>query len=411
MRVRFSGLVQAGRQARRLLLGYQMEVCVCPLCSGKLPLHVSRCLSCGAEFKVSRKGYCPGCLDIVDLDRNNACGRCGALSPGCLFELRLARGAGAEHRASRGGRARGRILKVFPHLDTGGGDPARAAGRQWLPFRPSSRSRGGRAARRAALFALLLLGLFLACSLAGLVADRRQHSRAGQLKRMRSPDAAVRMDVARELSEKRAPESVAALLSLMEDPEPAVRIYAMRKLGELGAGAAAPHVTAMLESRNEQEVRQAVITAGRLREPSAVGPLIDLLEEDRMVALVEEALVMIGRPAVGALAEGHHCRALAVMERRSPGSTEPLPSYLEQGDLERVSRWFEYYIYLGRTGSEGVLVEALEEYGGRMMAQAYAGSGNAVLAEAGGRWLRQRGYGSAGAPGAPAGAAGGTRGE
>lgn len=253
--------------------------------------------------------------------------------------------------------------------------------------------------------ALLLLALLLTCSLSGVVANYREHSPAGLRKRTRNPDAAVRIDAARELSRKRAPGAVEALVSLLDDPEPAIRVFAAGRLGALGAREAAARVAAMLESTNEQEVSQAVATAGILREPVAVAPLVSLLGKGRMVTRVEEALVRIGRPAVGALAGGHHCHTLALMEKKRPGSTEPLPSYLERRDLQNLSQWIDYYIFLGRAGSEGTLVETLGAHGGKLMAEKYMNSGNPALAEAGKRWWLGRGYElpAAGSTRAPAG--------
>lgn len=394
-----------------------MEVCVCPLCSGKLPLYDSKCRSCGTEFLVARKGYCPGCQDIVDLDQNNSCLHCRAVAPGCLFELRLAAAAvpgpdGPGAPAGNGGNGREKlrdgegvragsgmekIWKVLPHLTSDKEDKVLAAGNTWTPFKLSVSRRRLRPSSRVITFSLLLVGLFLVCSIAGIIGNYRQHSVSGLVKRMESPDAAVRVDAARELARRRAPQAVSALKALLDDPESAVRIFAVKKLDELGAKQAAPEVAEMLKSRVEQEVSQAVVTAGNLREPVAITPLVSLLEQGRMVPLVEEALAKIGRPAVGALAAGHQCHALAEMEKKRPGTTEPLPSYLAQRDLANVARWFDYYIYLGRPGSEPVLVDSLEAYGGKLMAQRFMSCGNPVLEEAGRNWWLDNGYELSGA--------------
>jgi len=49
----------------------------CPMCAEEIPLAAVTCEFCGAQFKVTRAGYCQNCHTIREADENNCCIRCG----------------------------------------------------------------------------------------------------------------------------------------------------------------------------------------------------------------------------------------------------------------------------------------------------------------------------------------------
>jgi hypothetical protein len=49
----------------------------CPMCAKEINDEARICQYCGAEFNVSKRGYCTTCHQIMDADENNACIRCG----------------------------------------------------------------------------------------------------------------------------------------------------------------------------------------------------------------------------------------------------------------------------------------------------------------------------------------------
>jgi hypothetical protein len=49
----------------------------CPMCAEEIPLATVACEFCGAQFKVTRAGYCQNCHTVREADENNCCIRCG----------------------------------------------------------------------------------------------------------------------------------------------------------------------------------------------------------------------------------------------------------------------------------------------------------------------------------------------
>lgn len=59
---------------------------------------------------------------------------------------------------------------------------------------------------------------------------------------------------------------------------------------------------------------------------------------------------------------------------------------LDQGDVSIVGGAYKYYMHIGKTGSEEVLISALNKYGSRDMAQDYLNCGNKQLKKAAEDW-------------------------
>ena len=49
----------------------------CPMCAEEISLTAVTCEFCGAEFKVTRAGYCQNCHTVREADENDHCIRCG----------------------------------------------------------------------------------------------------------------------------------------------------------------------------------------------------------------------------------------------------------------------------------------------------------------------------------------------
>jgi hypothetical protein len=50
----------------------------CPRCAEEIPLAAVTCSYCGAQFKVTRTGYCQTCHQVMDANEYYCCPRCGA---------------------------------------------------------------------------------------------------------------------------------------------------------------------------------------------------------------------------------------------------------------------------------------------------------------------------------------------
>jgi hypothetical protein len=49
----------------------------CPMCAEEITLAAVICEFCGAQFKVTRAGYCQNCHTVREANENNCCARCG----------------------------------------------------------------------------------------------------------------------------------------------------------------------------------------------------------------------------------------------------------------------------------------------------------------------------------------------
>jgi hypothetical protein len=84
--------------------------------------------------------------------------------------------------------------------------------------------------------------------------------------------------------------------------------------------------------------------------------------------------------------------ALATMANVNPKAAAPLIAALKQRDYDLVADLHDFYIQLGRRGSEPALIAALNAKGDTIMALAFLNSGNQKLDRAARDWAARRGY-------------------
>jgi HEAT repeat protein len=86
------------------------------------------------------------------------------------------------------------------------------------------------------------------------------------------------------LSRIRSPDAIATLVAVaLDHVDPETRIAAVERLVVIGPHLAVPTLVAALRSADNAQVNRAAEALGRLRVPSAVGPLIDALETVHVV--------------------------------------------------------------------------------------------------------------------------------
>jgi hypothetical protein len=83
---------------------------------------------------------------------------------------------------------------------------------------------------------------------------------------------------------------------------------------------------------------------------------------------------------------------LVQIQSTAPDSVSNLTADLDKENLKPIAANYAYYIRLGRAGSEGVLVKALNKYGDEAMAVDYLNCGNDTLDAAARKWANNHGY-------------------
>ncbi len=155
-------------------------------------------------------------------------------------------------------------------------------------------------------------------------------------------------------------------------------------------------LAAALKSSDRNVRGTAIEALGESRDPHAVKPLIAALKDgDPYVrAFADTALIKIGPPAVEALIgtlkdSDPYVPALSAMALSSikdPRSHRALMTALNEHNTKVILGIHTYFVKLGVPGSEPALIEALNKFPSRRMAEEFLNSGNPVLASAANEW-------------------------
>jgi HEAT repeat protein len=173
-------------------------------------------------------------------------------------------------------------------------------------------------------------------------------------------------------------------------------------LGNIGDPRAVDPLIAALEDQNSAVQESAATALGELKDSHAIEPLIATLKDtdSDLRSLTTKALVKIGTPAVEPLiaalkdtnANVRRNAAQALGQIKDPRAVEPLLAELTLRDAAAIAGDYIFFIKRGESGSEDVLIEALNLFGGEGMAQDFLNCGNARLEDAGSAWATRHGY-------------------
>lgn len=155
-------------------------------------------------------------------------------------------------------------------------------------------------------------------------------------------------------------------------------------------------LTAALKSPDRNVRGTAVEALGQSKDPHAVKPLIGALKDsDPYVrAFADTALINIGPLAVESLISTLNdsdpyvpaLSAMALSTIKDPRSHRALMTALYERNTKVILGIHTYYVRLGVPGSEPALIEALNKFPSRRMAEEFLNSGNPVLAGAANDW-------------------------
>jgi len=84
--------------------------------------------------------------------------------------------------------------------------------------------------------------------------------------------------------------------------------------------------------------------------------------------------------------------AAALAEIESPGAERALVDVLRRRNWLVIAAAHRLFLRRGETGSDDLLIEALNREGNSTMADAFLNCGNARLADAGRAWAKKHGY-------------------
>jgi hypothetical protein len=155
-------------------------------------------------------------------------------------------------------------------------------------------------------------------------------------------------------------------------------------------------LTAALKSPDRNVRGTAVEALGQSKDPHAVKPLIGALKDsDPYVrAFADTALINIGPLAVESLISTLNdsdpyvpaLSAMALSTIKDPRSHRALMTALNERNTKVILGIHTYYVKLGVPGSEPALIETLNKFPSRRMAEEFLNSGNPVLAGAANDW-------------------------
>ena len=193
------------------------------------------------------------------------------------------------------------------------------------------------------------------------------------IKQLATNNPDERLAAAKALGEKKDPRAVNPLLTtLKKDWFWDARLAAEAALVNIGAPSAAPLIQTLKEDKDLYAKRRAARALKDMKEgcdPKALKK-----------AAKEEIDFCVRRFLVRALAE-----------IKDPETTEFLDEAMRTKNLEIISAAYVYYIKKGETGTEDLLIEALEGWYDKKMMCDFAHCGNEKLKQAADKAAKKRG--------------------
>jgi HEAT repeat protein len=227
---------------------------------------------------------------------------------------------------------------------------------------------------------------------------------------LQNKNPTVRRIVAESLGSKDDPRVVEPLINALKDPEASVRENVIAALGKKNDARVIEPINSALQDKDLIVESGAIFILKKWKDPSSILPLIGVLSSSDWTtsSMAETVLVSFGPAAVDPLItalqnndpDTRVWAARALDEIGDERSTQPLLDALQRKDIEVAAGAYNFYVKQGVPDSEGILIQALNEYGGhegdggRKMAGVLLLSGNQQFEAAVNKWAAGYKYSS-----------------
>jgi HEAT repeat protein len=208
------------------------------------------------------------------------------------------------------------------------------------------------------------------------------------IRNLKSENFSVRASAAHALGEIKDPHAVEPLIAALKGMDPRVQQAAANALGEIKDPRAVEPLIAALRDTDwnmyrgvSWNIRDAAADAlGKINDPRAVEPRIAALNDtDQNVDW-------------GVRWNIRRAAARALANFKDPRAVSALLAALEKHDMIIIASAISFFIKRGDTGSEDRLIEALDKFGNKEMAEQLLNCGNSKLNDAARKWGLNHGY-------------------
>ncbi|HVT43210.1 MAG TPA: HEAT repeat domain-containing protein [Thermoanaerobaculia bacterium] len=249
------------------------------------------------------------------------------------------------------------------------------------------------------------------------------------LEAMQDADARIRIGATHALARIKDPRAFDPMMKLLADKEPRVRAAAVTALSQTTVDTRDAFL-AMLEDA-DPNVRLAVVAAikdpravpvlvkyavgdgnlqryaiealGRIRDPSAIDPLVRQMQTERdqyVREVISNALAAYGEPAIDVLVQvlgntkatqrRDAARALAGIDHER--AREALKAAIETKDLATIAGGVRHYCKLRQPETNALLIAALDKFGDVELAHYMLNCNNSDTDAAARAWAKKRGH-------------------
>jgi HEAT repeat protein len=187
---------------------------------------------------------------------------------------------------------------------------------------------------------------------------------------VRDPNSGVRSGAVQLLGKIRDPRAVPPLIDVLQVKD--LQWNAAYSLGEIGDPRAVDGLIAALQNKDAEFREEAANALGKIKDPRADAALTAALKDPEPKVL--------------------HAAANALGLINDPQAVDVLLTALREHNAEIIAGANNFFIRRGEPGSEDALIEALNKAGDQYMAVDFLNSGNQKLHDAANQWASRNNY-------------------